>query len=259
MTQPLALPAAASGDAKDSARVRARMADIGIRHIGAVTDTVEELEDLGLVPTATVQTRAYGSAPMFKAYVINETEAFFGYYPVVEHEVRADGDKIATFDPMGKDVVLVVRRADARVVRKRVEQRGERGQEVTKTRELVRSAHAVLLDFDGPITPLMPAPANMHAADIGRTALAAHQLDPDEIRWTSDHLAVIRWAGSHAPSALPDVEAACNAAEAEAARTCVPTPGTHDMLVALHAVDIPVVIVTNNPPRPSISTSNAGT
>jgi DNA-binding transcriptional regulator YhcF (GntR family) len=106
MAQPLALPAATSGDAQDSARVRARMADIGIRHIGAVTDTVEELADLGLVPSATVQTRAYGSAPMFKAYVINETEAFFGYYPVVEHEVRTNGDKIATFDPMGKDAVL---------------------------------------------------------------------------------------------------------------------------------------------------------
>lgn len=106
LSKPLALPTAVSGDDEESVRVRARLADIGIRHVGGITDTVEELADLGLVPEATVKTRAHGSAPMFKAYVINETEAFFGYYPVVEHDVRSNGEKIAIFDPMGKDAVL---------------------------------------------------------------------------------------------------------------------------------------------------------
>lgn len=111
---------------------------------------------------------------------------------------------------------------------------------------LLRSAHAVLLDFDGPVTPLMPAPANMHAADVGRAALTAHGFGLDEIRSTSDHLAVIRWAGAHAHEALADVEAACHEAEVDAARTCTPTPGAHDLLASLHDNDIPVVIVTNN-------------
>lgn len=38
------------------------------------------------------------------------------------------------------------------------------------------SARALLLDFDGPITPLLPAPANMHAADAGQAALAVHEI-----------------------------------------------------------------------------------
>jgi HAD superfamily hydrolase (TIGR01509 family) len=111
---------------------------------------------------------------------------------------------------------------------------------------LLGSARALLLDFDGPVTPLMPAPANMHAADAGRAALAVHGIDASEIRATSDHVAVIRWAGAHAPEALPDVEAACHAAEVEAARSCPPTPGAHELLRALDARNVPVVIVTNN-------------
>jgi len=106
MTQPVALPVAISGDDAETAAARARVADIGTRYIGAITDAVEELADLGLVPHANVETRRFGAAPMFKAYVINDADAFFGYYPVVKHEVRVDGQHIATYDPMGKDAVL---------------------------------------------------------------------------------------------------------------------------------------------------------
>lgn len=117
---------------------------------------------------------------------------------------------------------------------------------MTDARELLQSARAVLLDFDGPVTPLMPAPLNMQAADAARAALARHGIDPVDVRTTSDHLAVIRWAGAHAPGALSDVEAACTTAEVEAARTARPTPGAHDLLAALNGAGVPVVIVTNN-------------
>jgi phosphoglycolate phosphatase len=92
----------------------------------------------------------------------------------------------------------------------------------------------------------MPAPLNMQTADVARAALARHGIDPGEVRATSDHLAVIRWAGTHAPAALPDVEATCTTAEVGAARTSRPTPGAHDLLAALNAAEVPVVIVTNN-------------
>ncbi len=117
---------------------------------------------------------------------------------------------------------------------------------MTDARDLLRSARAVLLDFDGPVTPLMPAPLNMQTADLARAALARHGIDPAEVHVTSDHLAVIRWAGMHAPEALPDVEAACTAAEIDAARTSQPTPGAHVLIAALGAIGVPVVIVTNN-------------
>jgi phosphoglycolate phosphatase len=92
----------------------------------------------------------------------------------------------------------------------------------------------------------MPAPLNMQTADVARAALARHGIDPGEIRATSDHLAIIRWAGTHAPGALSDVEAACTTAEVEAARTSQPTPGARDLMAALNAAGVPVVIVTNN-------------
>jgi DNA-binding transcriptional regulator YhcF (GntR family) len=106
MTKPLALPVATSGDDDESAQSRARMADIGARNVSAITDAVLELADLGLVESASVEARAIGAPPVFKAYVINEQDVFFGYYPVVEHDVRANGDKIRIYDPMGKDAIL---------------------------------------------------------------------------------------------------------------------------------------------------------
>lgn len=113
--------------------------------------------------------------------------------------------------------------------------------------QLLRESAAVLLDFDGPVTPLMPAPANMHAADAARKALSAHGITPPgDIATTSDHLALVRWAGAHAPDALADVDDACTIAEMNSALTCTPTPGAHALLAALHAAGTPVVIVSNN-------------
>ncbi|MGF0118273.1 HAD family hydrolase [Promicromonospora sp. Marseille-Q5078] len=117
---------------------------------------------------------------------------------------------------------------------------------MTDARTLLWSARAVLLDFDGPVTPLMPAPLNMQTADAARTALARHGIEPAELRETSDHLAIIRWAGAHAPAALSDVEATCIEAEVQAARTSHPTTGAHELIAALDDASVPVVIVTNN-------------
>lgn len=122
---------------------------------------------------------------------------------------------------------------------------------MTDAAQLVNDSAAVLLDFDGPVTPLMPAPANMHAADAARQALADHGVTPpDDIATTSDHLAVVRWTGTHVSEALADVENACTAAESDSARTCTPTPGAHALLAALHGAGTPVVIVSNNAAEP---------
>jgi hypothetical protein len=107
MTQPLALPRLVGvDDPTANEPVRQRVAEIGACHVKALTATVEELQDLGLVPRASIEIKVFGSAPAFKAYVLNKTEAFFGIYPVTELAVTIAGEKQKTLDLMGKDTML---------------------------------------------------------------------------------------------------------------------------------------------------------
>ncbi|GGM20196.1 GntR family transcriptional regulator [Promicromonospora citrea] len=106
MTRPIALPVAVSGDETASAQARERMAGIGARHLATIHDSVEELQDLGLVHSAIVESRVHGSAPLFKAYILSGTDVFFGFYPVREHEVRIGDDRLATYDSLGRDSEL---------------------------------------------------------------------------------------------------------------------------------------------------------
>ncbi|MGL5825420.1 MAG: HAD family hydrolase [Nocardioides sp.] len=113
--------------------------------------------------------------------------------------------------------------------------------------QLVARAAVVLLDFDGPITPLMPPPANAEAAETARTALqAAVGHVPADIETTTDHLAILRYTGERHPEALPAVERACIDAEVTAARTATPTDGAYELLTACASRGQPVAIVSNN-------------
>jgi DNA-binding transcriptional regulator YhcF (GntR family) len=105
MSVPMAIPCRAE-DRSDDPRIRARSQRITSRSINAVTDAVQELADLGLVKSATTEVRIHGAAPLFKLFIINDEEAFFGFYPVVEHTVTIDGNPTAIYDAMGKDAIL---------------------------------------------------------------------------------------------------------------------------------------------------------
>ena len=76
------------------------------RHALAVIDTVLELGRLGLVSSASASVRVWPAPPQFKLYLFNRATAFFGYYPVVEHEVPLNGATTAIWDLMGKDATL---------------------------------------------------------------------------------------------------------------------------------------------------------
>ena len=69
-------------------------------------ESLAELEHLGLVETAQAQIRVHSSAPLFKIYLLNTIELFFGFYPVVEHTVSVDGKPMAIYDAMGKEAIL---------------------------------------------------------------------------------------------------------------------------------------------------------
>ncbi|PRY00661.1 hypothetical protein CLV72_102292 [Allonocardiopsis opalescens] len=85
---------------------------IMLRYTQGIEDTVQELENLGLVQSAVVHTRVYSVAPMFKLYIINSDEVFFGYYPVKENTVSINSEKVKIFDLMGRDATLFHHAAD---------------------------------------------------------------------------------------------------------------------------------------------------
>lgn len=102
---PVGLPSLAP-DASDSPDVRGRMQRIVQRSTQAILDSVEELAALGLVESAAAEVRVFHTSPLFKLFLINGTEAFFGFYPVMKHPVAIDGAPVEIFDAMGKDATL---------------------------------------------------------------------------------------------------------------------------------------------------------
>jgi DNA-binding transcriptional regulator YhcF (GntR family) len=102
---PWALPCRAD-DRADDPDFRERAATITQRHTQAISDSVHELADLGLVQQASVEIRVHRLAPLFKLYILNNEEAFFGFYPVREHKVTLKGEARPMYDLMGKDAAL---------------------------------------------------------------------------------------------------------------------------------------------------------
>ena len=103
--QPWSIPCRV-GDLADEPAFRERSGQISRRHTDAITESVGELADLGLVKTATAQVRVHGVMPMFKLYILNRAEAFFGFYPIDEHTVTLHGQQVPMYDLMGKDATM---------------------------------------------------------------------------------------------------------------------------------------------------------
>jgi DNA-binding transcriptional regulator YhcF (GntR family) len=110
LNRPVGIPMRVATTEDDPA-VRARSMRIARRHTEAIVEAVQELGDLGIVKSATAEVRLFPAAPLFKLYVLNGQDAFFGFYPMVEHTVRIDGQPVAIYDPMGKDALLFHRTA----------------------------------------------------------------------------------------------------------------------------------------------------
>ncbi|GAA0607826.1 GntR family transcriptional regulator [Kutzneria viridogrisea] len=104
-TQPMAIPCQVE-DLADSPDFRKRADEIMRRHTLAIVDSVEELGSLGLVKDVSAEIRVHRAAPLFKLYLINNDEAFFGFYPVREHVINLGGAPRPMYDLMGKDAIL---------------------------------------------------------------------------------------------------------------------------------------------------------
>lgn len=102
---PMALPRRPGATGTD-ADISERAERISRRAADSIAEAVHELSDLGLVKSTSVEVRVHQLAPTFKMYVLNDVEVFFGFYPVVEHSIRLDGDSVDVFDLLGKDATL---------------------------------------------------------------------------------------------------------------------------------------------------------
>ncbi|MPY83507.1 MAG: GntR family transcriptional regulator [Actinophytocola sp.] len=109
---PWTLPARVD-DLSDSPAFRTRAKSIMQRHSEALVAAVNELGELGLVRDIHAQVRVYPAVPLFKLYLINDSEVFFGYYPVQEHTVTLDDTPTPMWDLMGKDTTLFHHTADS--------------------------------------------------------------------------------------------------------------------------------------------------
>ncbi|MET8353456.1 MULTISPECIES: GntR family transcriptional regulator [unclassified Micromonospora] len=105
LSVPTGVPSRAA-DGMDDPAVRARAERIVRRHAEAVAESVGELAALGLIRSARVEIRTQVTAPQFKLYVLNGVEAFFGFYPVVQHAVTIKEQQVSINDVMGKDATL---------------------------------------------------------------------------------------------------------------------------------------------------------
>jgi hypothetical protein len=102
---PLLLPCRKDNLADDPA-FRQRAGRIMLRHAQVIADSVHELESLSLIKRGSMQIRVRSCVPLFKLYILNNEEAFFGFYPVQEHAVRLEGEDRVMYDLMGKETVL---------------------------------------------------------------------------------------------------------------------------------------------------------
>jgi DNA-binding transcriptional regulator YhcF (GntR family) len=93
-------------DLNDDPAFRARSGAIASRHVSAIVESVHELGEMGAVKEATAEMRVHRSSPLFKLYLLNDTEAFFGFYPVRPHKVTIKGEAHSVYDLMGKDTTL---------------------------------------------------------------------------------------------------------------------------------------------------------
>jgi hypothetical protein len=75
--------------------------------LGALGHSISSLASLKLIENATFSVRCHGAAPLFKAYILNGDEVFFGLYPVERHLVTIGRQDVDMWDLTGKEVDLL--------------------------------------------------------------------------------------------------------------------------------------------------------
>ncbi len=113
----------------------------------------------------------------------------------------------------------------------------------------LRSAEAILLDFDGPVCNLFHGYPASRIADRERTYLHQSGVTVPEALRGPDPLKLLRWTGVSRPDLVPHVEAILIEAEISASITAAPTDGARDFMAGVVRSGRPLAIVSNNSAR----------
>lgn len=105
----------------------------------------------------------------------------------------------------------------------------------------------VLLDFDGPVTQLLPPPANAEIASAVREPIlnAGYALPPNLLS-TNDHIALLRFAAGVDTATRQAAESIGRDLEVKAGQKSRPTMGAGEFMEACRVAGRPVVIASNN-------------
>ena len=103
--RPWALPCRAT-DGGDEPAVRAAARTAIERNLATMVDAIQDLEELGLVPSAAAEVRTIASPQLVELCLINERELFLGLNPVGERPADANGDEVPVLDLLTKDTAL---------------------------------------------------------------------------------------------------------------------------------------------------------
>ncbi|MFF2745120.1 hypothetical protein ACFVVA_06215 [Kitasatospora sp. NPDC058048] len=104
-TAPMAVPVLVDG-LQDEAALRQRARNIALTNAGGIAHSVEMLAELGLVQKASVQVKVHRASSRFELYILNRSEAFFGFYPLRERTVAIDDTAHTFYDVTDKDTSL---------------------------------------------------------------------------------------------------------------------------------------------------------
>lgn len=102
---PMAVPVLVD-ELRDETALRERARTIALTNAGGIAHSVEVLAELGLVQSASVQVKVHKASSLFKLYILNRSEVFFGFYPLRERSLTIDGDSHTFYDVTGKDTTL---------------------------------------------------------------------------------------------------------------------------------------------------------
>jgi DNA-binding transcriptional regulator YhcF (GntR family) len=101
MRRPMALPTPIDPE-EDPTRVTERMAGITDRALDNLTHDMAGLQRVGLIESSSIEIRMHGIPPVHKLFILNETEVFFGFYPIEKNTVTFDnGEQTDIYDPSG--------------------------------------------------------------------------------------------------------------------------------------------------------------